>query len=82
MAYVPLLADDRPTRRGRGGRRYIGPKAQTAVDEELWLRVEAEAANRKCEMSEVWREVIYAGMVATDRATSAEVAALAAVGDE
>lgn len=69
-------ANTRPTRQGIGGRRYIGPKAQSTVDERFWARVDLEAQDRECPMSDVWREVIYAGLVATKRATQSEVVEL------
>lgn len=70
-AMIP--AARRATRMGVGGRRYIGPKAQTTVEEMFWQRVEGEAAREGCAMSDIWREVIYAGLLATKRATRAEV---------
>lgn len=60
----------RPTRRGAGGRRYIGPKAQTAVPEQYYTTIEAEAEQRECDLSDVWREVIEAGMIASGRSKS------------
>jgi len=77
-AMVP--AAQRATRMGVGGRKYIGPKAQTTVDETLWKRVEEEARESGCAMSDVWRDVIYEGMVATKRATRAEVGAAVGAG--
>ena len=74
-----VFVHTRPTRQGAGGRPYIGPKAQTTVDEKLWDRIEDEAKGLNCAMSDVWREVIYAGLVATNRATPAEIRAAAGV---
>lgn len=50
-----------------GGRRYIGPKAQTAVPDEDFLIVEKEAEERGVNLADVWREIIDAGMEATGR---------------
>jgi hypothetical protein len=47
-----------------GGRSYIGPKAQAAIPTELFLRAVDEAENRCCDLSDIWRELIIAGMVA------------------
>lgn len=62
-----LQASERPTRLGRGGRKYIGPKAQAAVPEPYFETVEREAEARSLDMSDVWREVIEAGMLSTGR---------------
>lgn len=74
-ADISAAASARPTRQGRGGRRYMGPKAQTTVDEAFWERTFAEAVSRDEPHTAVWREVIYAGMLATRRAKPAEVEA-------
>lgn len=66
-------AAQRPTRVGHGGRYYIGPKAQTTVDERFHVRVENEAERAEAPMTTVWREVLYAGLLATGRATRAEI---------
>jgi hypothetical protein len=65
-----LSTAERPTRLGRGGRRYIGPKAQAAVPEEYFTACMQEADKRKCDLSDVWREVIEAGMLSTGRTKS------------
>lgn len=44
-----------------GGRAYIGPKAQAAVSTEVFLAVCDIAEQRGCDMSEVWRDLIYRG---------------------
>lgn len=72
-----LQASERPTRLGRGGRKYIGPKAQAAVPDLYFESVDKEASARAVDMSDVWREVIEAGMIATGRVpASATIAAL------
>lgn len=65
----------RPTRQPHphGGRPYIGPKAQSSVHQDLWDRTFAEAEARGVPHTDVWREVIYAGLLATRRATRAEI---------
>ena len=70
---VVLPVPNRPTRQGRPGRKYIGPKAQTAVDECFFERAAVEAVDREIPLTDVWREVIYAGLLKTGRATLAEV---------
>lgn len=62
-----MNATERPTRLGRGGRKYIGPKAQAAVPDEYIETVTKEAEARGLDMSDVWREVIEAGMLSTGR---------------
>jgi hypothetical protein len=47
-----------------GGRSYIGPKAQAAIPTQLFLRVVDEAERRACDLSDIWRELIVAGMAA------------------
>jgi hypothetical protein len=70
-----LRARPRPARRGTGGgRAYIGPKAQSSVHESFFERTMVEAVDRKCPLTDVWREVIYAGLLRTGRATRAEIA--------
>jgi hypothetical protein len=72
-----MEAIQRPTRLGRGGRKYIGPKAQAAVPDLYFDTVEKEATATAVDMSDVWREVIEAGMIATGRVpASATIAAL------
>jgi len=72
MTVLPI--PDRPTLTGeRGGRKYIGPKAQTSVHEAFYDRVCIEATDRAVPFMDIWREVIYAGLLATGRATRAEV---------
>jgi hypothetical protein len=66
-------AASRLTRKGVGGRPYIGPKAQTPMEETLWEKTHLEASRRGIAHSEVIREVLYSGMLATGRATGPEV---------
>lgn len=69
-----LPVPNRPTLNGTwSGRRYIGPKAQAAVHEEFFSRVAVEATDRRTPLTDVWREVIYAGLLRTGRATRAEI---------
>jgi hypothetical protein len=69
-----LKRPQRPTIVGRaGGRAYIGPKAQSTVHETFFDRAAIEATDRRIAMTDVWREVIYAGLLRTGRATRAEV---------
>lgn len=75
-----LPIPNRPTLTGeRGGRKYIGPKAQTSVHETFYDRVCVEATDRAVPFTDVWREVIYAGLMATGRASRAEVREACAV---
>lgn len=46
---------------GPPGRPYIGPKAQTAVEELFHQYVRAEAKSRGVRPSVVWREIIVSG---------------------
>jgi hypothetical protein len=55
------------------GRPAIGPKAQSAIDGDLYIRIREEAEQYGMPLSDIWREVIYAGLVATGRASQAEV---------
>jgi hypothetical protein len=71
---VVAEAAARPTRVGYGGRYYIGPKAQTTVDERFHARAFVEAEKAGTPMTAVWREVLYAGLLATGRASRAEIA--------
>jgi hypothetical protein len=68
-----LPVPNRPTWQGVPGRRYIGPKAQTAVHEAFYDRIAIEATDRRVPLTDVWREVIYAGLLRTGRASRAEV---------
>lgn len=74
MTSSVLPVPDRPSLNGTwDGRRYIGPKAQAAVHEEFFNRVVVEATDRVVPTTDVWREVIYAGLLRTGRATQAEI---------
>lgn len=69
---VTVLPEPERSAGRNGGRPYIGPRAQTSVHEAFFNRVVAESLNRDIPMADVWREVIYAGLVRTGRATPAE----------
>lgn len=56
------------------GRPPIGPKAQAAVDPVFFARIKAEAEAAGVPRTFVWREVLYAGLRATGRASRAEIA--------
>jgi hypothetical protein len=75
MVDVIKEAAARPSRQGIGGRYYVGPKAQTTVDEQLFAVVEREATARGLPMTAVWREVVYAGLLATRRASRTQIEA-------
>lgn len=72
---VIAAAAEKPSRLGAGARRYIGPKAQTTIDERLWQRTFREAEKRGLTHTAVMREIVYAGILATGRATEADVSA-------